>query len=324
MKLRISFILLSLPYCTRTQFFLAISLVVYVSHLLILAGDVEVNPGPGPRMRKTSPSPTGSNLAVNRAPSSLSSLPDQTSQADHSLSNQLTNSETLLELRNIHRSIATLDTKIDRVVETIDSRVTAVETRLTTVQSDLVALAERIRAVESKTFTLAGNSVSPAMATVPPTTVDVSQKPLSLSDVMAELHRRDTKKNNVIVSGLQSVSGANDLNLVSDLFSELGIHVVPTLVKRVGKSIRGQPPLLLVVLPNHDIRSEILHKAKELRHSINVSSRSVFINPDRTWLEREEFKHLRSQRQVSSHNLPPSVSADPCATTVKTIFDPNA
>ena len=79
-------------------------------------------------------------------------------------------------------------------------------------------------------------------------------------------------------------------------------------MKRIGKSVHGKPPLLLVVLPSEYIRNEILRNAKRLRKSATASIRSnVYINSDRTRLERDEFKLSHALSHRSQTNQPGSV-----------------
>ena len=79
-----------------------------------------------------------------------------------------------------------------------------------------------------------------------------------------------------------------DCHGASQLFRDLGINTHLKQVKRLGKSSQDKPPLLLVVLPNQQIHQDLLDKAKDLRRSSDTYvSTNIFINPDRTLLERQ-------------------------------------
>jgi hypothetical protein len=108
---------------------------------------------------------------------------------------------------------------------------------------------------------------------------------------------RDDKKNNVIISGLRPDENRSDRDLVIDLFKDLSFYGSPMHVKRIGKSLRGKPPLVLVCLSTIDDRRIILRNAKHLRQlTCEYTRANVYINPDRTPMEREEYKQYRASR----------------------------
>ena len=59
----------------------------------------------------------------------------------------------------------------------------------------------------------------------------------------------------------------------------MGFSIFPKAIKRIGKSLRGKPALLLVVLPTHEMRQTIVNNAKHLRKSLDEYTRNnVFID----------------------------------------------
>ena len=138
---------------------------------------------------------------------------------------------------------------------------------------------------------------------------------------MSELNLREYKKNNIIVSGLRVDPNKADTNLVIDLLNEIGHHnITPKVVKRIGKSTLGKPQLMLVRLATLEDRLNILRDAKLLRQSTCDYTRlNIYINPDRTRIEMEEFKksctYRRNQAKKNSvsgslpANNPPVMSA---------------
>ena len=114
---------------------------------------------------------------------------------------------------------------------------------------------------------------------------------------MAEFKRREDKKLNIVISGLPSVPGKQDVELISDLVNrELKFTPQITKTARLGSGKNGSPPLLLATLRDAaDKRNIILH-AKDLRSSSNAFVKSnVYINNDLTQIQRQENFALRGQ-----------------------------
>jgi hypothetical protein len=126
------------------------------------------------------------------------------------------------------------------------------------------------------------------------------QQTSMLNDFCREMKLRDAKKCNVIISGLQPALHTSDIDLASNIFRELNVVVLPAYVKRIGKSSFGKPPLLLVSLKSEIDRNNIIRNVKRLRQSADVYIReNIFVNPDRTRLEIDEFKQRRARRATS-------------------------
>ena len=135
--------------------------------------------------------------------------------------------------------------------------------------------------------------------TVPssPSSSTPSTSSLSLNDMTAEFKRREDKKLNIVISGLPSVPGKQDVELIYDLVnSELKFTPQITKTARLGSGKNGSPPLLLATLRDAaDKRNIILH-AKDLRSSSNAFVKSnVYINNDLTQIQRQENFALRGQ-----------------------------
>ena len=223
---------------SRFQAILALSLVIVLSRLLVLAGDVEVNSGPSGRQQRAVNS---SHIPVRHTPSSDSVSPDLPLGLPSSLP---TTMDIMDELRGMR---AAFDSRLDSLTAALDVKIRNVETILSTVQSDVVSLANCVAAIES---TRVGSG---------PSTTSV------VSDVLRELRLRESKQNNIIISGLRNDALKDDQSLVIDLFDEMGFSIFPKEVKRIGKSHGGKPALLLVVLLTHDIRQTVVNNAKRLR-----------------------------------------------------------
>ena len=105
------------------------------------------------------------------------------------------------------------------------------------------------------------------------------------------------RKQNVIVSGLPECDSRADVDLFSDLCSshfQLNLSVVSARTRRIGKA-SNQPRRLLVGLSSEMQASEVLRKARDLRHSSDsYTAENVYINPD---LSREAAKAAYDRRQ---------------------------
>ena len=159
---------------------------------------------------------------------------------------------------------------------------------------------------------------------------------------MHEVKLCNEKKTHIFISSLRVDPNKPDCDLVIDLYTIIIIiiiiiknlyctdvciqNITPRLVKRIGKNMHGKPQLLLVYLRTENDRCDILQDAKLVRKSKNEYARNnVYINPDRTRMESEEFKkHRTSHRQSTSHDIsaPQAITVNPNLTTVKTIASP--
>jgi hypothetical protein len=208
------------------------------------------------------------------------------------------------------------DEKIDHLASAFDTRISSVQATMATVQGDMVSLADRVTTLEHNYHSI----ITPTgHNTLSRDTVTVASQQQNLSVVSTfckEMKLRESKKCNVIISGLQLDPHLPDLDLAIKIFDELDVHERPSLVKRIGKSNFGKPPLLLVSLPTETARNNITRNAKRLRHSTDDFIRqNVFVNPDRTRLEIDELKQRRSRRTTA--NVLASSSAQPSVISLR-------
>ena len=129
--------------------------------------------------------------------------------------------------------------------------------------------------------------------------------------ITEEVDARLRKKCNIVISGLSecsvdgSVNDSEDIVKCADLFRAIGLDasgVVAT--HRLGKPSPYKPRLLKVKCEDVEVRNNALRYAKKLKNKDQY--RNVFINPDRTQLERERFKALTTelkQRRANNENV---------------------
>jgi len=133
-----------------------------------------------------------------------------------------------------------------------------------------------------------------------------------LSAVFTELHDRQDRERNIIVSGLQPSLSETDTQLVSKLVSE-EMHLAPTIVrcKRIGKlptANQPKPQLLLVVLSSSEEARSVVSRAYRLRQSGDSYVRShVYINAHLTRAESEAAYIARCRRR--QQRLRPAAAA---------------
>ena len=122
-------------------------------------------------------------------------------------------------------------------------------------------------------------------------------------EVFNELELRNSKANNIIISGLEELS----LGTVSERHDHDAAEVKTMLTKivadvkdhdikkcfRIGHQVHGKARLLRVTFSNQELRNNILRNSRKLNNS--VAYRKVYVNPDRTQSQRFEFKCLQSE-----------------------------
>jgi hypothetical protein len=114
-------------------------------------------------------------------------------------------------------------------------------------------------------------------------------------DVLHELDEARKRESNIIVSGLRpttSSDAAQVVKLAADLSVHLPMDQVPT-TRRIGKETYGKPKLLLVLFGNSHSARTMLNSAYKLKDLPQYSG--VFISPDRTPRQQDEFKALRTE-----------------------------
>ena len=115
--------------------------------------------------------------------------------------------------------------------------------------------------------------------------------PQILSSAPNEFHLRERKKNNLIVFGLRENDEAlNEKVIVDDLFDDLGTVITSDEYQcfRVGKYTSQNYRPLVIKLPNANIKTDILAKAKILKG--NEKWKGVSITHDLTKMQCAEEK----------------------------------
>ena len=121
-------------------------LATYLSHLLLIAGYIESNPGPNQagRPRKATSISDFPSLQPNAFQASRLPSDDRLSQI-LDLTIISTIEDVIAELQTANRAlINTMENKFDRLISTIEPRMASFENKLSTLQADMVSLANRV------------------------------------------------------------------------------------------------------------------------------------------------------------------------------------
>ncbi len=122
------------------------------------------------------------------------------------------------------------------------------------------------------------------------------------SSVIQEIEDRNRRRLNLIVSGIPEGEGsleerkAADKEKVETLLSDLDEDwddKVFEHLHRIGNNVSKGPRLIRVICSGESVKKDILRKAKQLRY--RSAHTNVFINPDLTFQQRDENKHLRNE-----------------------------
>jgi hypothetical protein len=122
-----------------------------------------------------------------------------------------------------------------------------------------------------------------------------------LRSVYNELHDRDKRKRNIIVSGLKPDSTFNDVTLFTRLCCDhldfnVAAYLDPKQCRRL-KSVRAIQPLL-ITLTSEAAADELLHLAKKLRDANDAVVReSIFLNADLTPTDAKLAFEAREKRR---------------------------
>ena len=204
-------------------------LATYLSHLLLIAGYIESNPGPNQagRPRKATSISDFPNLQPNAFQASRLPSDDRLSQI-LDLTIISTIEDVIAELQTANRAlINTMENKFDRLISTIEPRMASFENKLSTLQADMVSLASlsTVNTAPRVAATLStGISAQATRHPLPTAASQVLGTPSSVSDVFNELHQRDLKKSNIIITGLLIDPNKSDADCASQLFRDLGIN----------------------------------------------------------------------------------------------------
>ena len=112
---------------------------------------------------------------------------------------------------------------------------------------------------------------------------------------------REKRRKNVVITGLQPISGMTDLDLFSQ-FCEENFTVKPHILtgRRVGRSVPGKPRLLKITLDNEHSVEDLIESSYSLRHSGDPAAKRVYINRDLTPMEAEAAFEARQKRKITS------------------------
>ena len=134
-----------------------------------------------------------------------------------------------------------------------------------------------------------GKSITPSIVPSP--------VPVSTNDVVKELHLRDLKKANIIISGLPITPLLNDdIAVINLLRDELNTNANITQCTRLEKPTAGRTQLLQVSLDSETTARNVIRSAKSLRNSpVKSISDMVYFNSDLTKDQRAAQFQLRTE-----------------------------
>ena len=128
-----------------------------------------------------------------------------------------------------------------------------------------------------------------------------------------EIEQRLLKAGNIVMSGVEESQSGNveerrsrDIEKCAEILELIGIRDTQTAVKkvsRIGKPRPGYKRLLRIEFNDTSLKWLALREAKRLRKS---RWKDVFINPDRTILQLEEERKLRTElakRKISGEDV---------------------
>ncbi len=125
------------------------------------------------------------------------------------------------------------------------------------------------------------------------TKLEAAQKTLKM-DILKEIDERRRRESNIIVIGLHERNGVNDLDLAKMLICDtLNCPVDIVSSRRIGKPSDGKPKLLHLTLRDFKQVQAVLSSASGLKG--NNQYKNVFLSPDRSPMEQEEFRKLRNE-----------------------------
>ena len=112
-------------------------------------------------------------------------------------------------------------------------------------------------------------------------------------DILKEVDERRKRESDIII-GLRERGDVNDLDLAKMLLSDIlncPADILSSL--RIGKPSDGKPKLLHLTLRDLKQVQAVLYSASGLKG--NNQCKNVFLFPDRTPMEQEEFRKLRNE-----------------------------
>lgn len=127
-----------------------------------------------------------------------------------------------------------------------------------------------------------------------------SQRTTSCSQIENEIYERCQRRSNLIFHGVQEPSSKDkgdqiehDLYELSAIFKHMNVEVPVQHLKckRLGSSSESRARLLRVECPNSTMKENILEK----RSMLKSFRCKVFIHPDRTKRQQEDYRRLRTE-----------------------------
>ena len=126
--------------------------------------------------------------------------------------------------------------------------------------------------------------------------------------ILEEVRQREMRRDYIIISGVPEQQGDTagdrkdaDASVIKEIADELECSLSFSVAYRIGKPVSGRPRLLRVKCVDADERASLLRNARKLRDTDVPHLKSVYINPDRTLLERERRKKM--MEEVKSRRL---------------------
>ena len=122
--------------------------------------------------------------------------------------------------------------------------------------------------------------------------------------IIREAKERLRRRDYLVISGLPERTDGSitdrqqyDRRSLTDLTRTLKVlEFQPIEVERIGKISNTRPRLLRVKCESKETKVAILSAARDLRHK--ESFKKVYINPDLTWMQRENRRRLRADLEA--------------------------
>lgn len=204
-------------------------------------------------------------------------------------------------------SINDIKTLIDgaktEILQTVKEDNNRLSSLLTTLLGRIETLEEKNRMLEAKCIQLEENVHCHG--------AEAPTKEMPDETVFQEMMERHRRRKFLIISGMpEAASGtaaerkSKDLDSVMGLASQLGINdFIPTEASRIGSTTQAKPRLLRIKCKSQETKRELLVRARNLREY--PAFRGVYINPDRTLMQREADRalrmELRKRREAGEH-----------------------
>jgi len=187
-------------------------------------------------------------------------------------------------------------------LETPSRRVTIGQSTVASLCAESTAhLAVSTAAAADGAVTYAGATRKNASTPAPTRPAAARQHQDAVAALYVDLHDKERRAANVVVSGLAADDNVPDGVQINNLFKEeLDLRVAIRRVQRIGRDSNSRSRPILVTLFTDTDANCIVENAKKLRKSSNPQiSSKVFINPDLTRAEMQAAYEIRCQRRAS-------------------------